>query len=127
MKRLLLGLTLLVTATAASAEWTISSGNDEYIQYVDTATIRRNGNLVKMWILSDYKEVEVFAGKSFLSIRALSEYDCKDEKIRVLSENGFSGQMGKGRISYNDEDPKKWFAVAPGTNGEAQWKIACGK
>ena len=39
----------MVTATAASAEWMRSGGNDRLIQYVDTATIQRNGNLVKMW------------------------------------------------------------------------------
>ena len=127
MKQLLIALMLLVTATAASAEWTRAGENDEFIQYVDKATIRRDGNLVKMWGLSDNMKVEVFAGQSFLSIRSLSEYDCKDEKERVLSESGFSGHMGKGTISYNDEDIKKWFAVAPGTIAETLWKIACGK
>ena len=39
MKRLLLGLMLLVTATAASAEWTIAGGSDEFIQYVDIVLI----------------------------------------------------------------------------------------
>ena len=46
MKKLLMGLVLAITATAASAEWTrvggTGGGTDDYIQYVDRATIRRN-------------------------------------------------------------------------------------
>ena len=42
MKRLLLGLMLLMTATAAMAEWTLSGESANYIQYVDKATIRRS-------------------------------------------------------------------------------------
>ena len=41
MKRLLLGLMLLVTAGAVSAEWTAVSEDDEFIHYVDRTTIRR--------------------------------------------------------------------------------------
>ncbi len=68
MKRLLLGLMLLVTAGAACAEWTVAGGNDQFVQYVDRATIRRNGNLVKMWDLSDLKTVQTGpGGESFLS------------------------------------------------------------
>ena len=68
LKRLLLGLMLLMIATAASAEWTIAGGNATADSYVDRATIRRNGNFVKMWNLMDYKTVKKsVAGKSYLS------------------------------------------------------------
>ena len=67
MKRLLMGLMLAMTATAASAEWTRVDNDDDddaLIVYVDRATIRRDGNLVKMWDLKDYKTVQAIAGKS---------------------------------------------------------------
>ena len=75
MKRLLMGLMLVMTATAASAEWTRVGDADEFIQYVDVATIRRNGNLVKMWDLKDFKTVQAIAGKSYLSDKGQQEYD----------------------------------------------------
>jgi len=53
MKRLLMGLVLLVTAGSASAEWTSVGENDEFILYVDGVTNRRNDNLVMMWTLFD--------------------------------------------------------------------------
>ena len=128
MKRLLIGLMLLVTATAATAEWTGVGGNDNYIQYADRATIRRNGNLVKMWDLADFKTVETVPGYFHLSSKAQSEYDCKEEKSRTLAFTWFSAQMGSGNVVYNtSETSMKWEPIALGSIGETLWKIACGK
>ena len=132
MKRLLLGLTLLVTATAASAEWTPVGaanvgGDDQLIIYIDRATIRRNGNLVKMWDLKDFKTVQTVAGDSYLSQKIQSEYDCKEEKSQFLAFTWFAGKMGGGKVVYSDNDPGKWVPIYPGSNGEILWKIACGK
>ncbi len=128
MKRLLLGLMLLATATAASAEWTRVYDNDQLIHYVDRATIRRNGNLVKMWELMDFKTVQKDAAdKSFLSIKAQSEYDCKEEKSRILAFTWFDGKMGSGKVVVSGTDPSKWSPTAPESVAEAMWKIACGK
>lgn len=127
MKRLLLGLMLLVTAPTASAEWTQSGESDNYILYVDRATIRRNGNFVKMWDMSDYKTVQTVNGDSVLSTKRQSEYDCKDEMLRDHAFTVFSGQMGRGKVVYSNDDTKKWGPIAPESMGEALWKIACGK
>ena len=128
MNRLLLGLMFLLTATAAMAEWTAIAENDELIVYVDTATIRRNGNLVKMWDLRDFKTIQTTAsGASFLSSKAQNEYDCKEEKMRLLAFSWFSGQMGRGKVVFSHSDPEKWTPIGPDSIGETFWKIACGR
>ena len=130
MKRLLMGLMLLVTAGAASAEWTRVSDMDEFIQYVDKATIRRNGNLVKMWDLTDYKIVrnsDFAIGNSYLSGKMQREYDCKEEKERLLALTWFSGQMGGGKVVYSETNVTRWIPIQPESIGETVWKIACGK
>ena len=127
MKRLLMGLMLLMTATAASAEWTRAGETDEFIQYVDTATIRRNGNFVKMWSLADYKTVKTVAGQSNLSNKKQSEYDCKEEKERKIAHTWFTGQMGSGTVNYTDNRTEEWSPISPESVGETLWKIACGK
>ena len=119
---------LLVTAGAASAEWTRVGGNDDYIQYVDRATIRRNGNLVKMWGLSDYMTVQKAAADSILSDKTQSEYDCKEEKYRLLAFSTYDGQMGSGKVVFNNGNVKdEWLPISPGSVGETLWKAACGK
>ena len=121
----------MMTAGAASAGWTRADESDEFIQYVDRATIRRNGNLVKMWGLNDFKTVQKSAttGESFLSSKTQLEYDCKEEKSRLLAFTWFSGQMGNGKVVYSDSDTgDKWSPISPaGSTNEAQWEVACGK
>lgn len=127
MKKLLMGLMLLVVSGAASAEWTVAGENDSFTLYVDRTTIRRNGNFVKMWDLKDLKKAEVIGGKSTLSIRGQQEFDCKEEKRRFLALTSFSGQMLSGAVNLTSDDMDKWSPVAPGSMGETMWKIACGK
>ena len=128
MKRLLMGLMLAITAGAASAEWTQSGEGESFIHYVDIATIRRNGNLVKMWDLMDYKTVRTVSGISYLSDKSQIEYDCKEEKERMLAFTYFSGQMGNGKVVYSNGAVKdEWEPIEPGSVAETLWKIACGK
>jgi hypothetical protein len=129
MKRLLLGLMLLMTAGAASAEWTRIGENDRFVQYVDRATIRRNGDFVKMWDLSDYKALQKSAaGESYLSEKIQNEYDCKEEKRRLLAYAFYDKTMGDGKVVTSNSNVKsEWEPNYPGSIGETLWKIACGK
>jgi hypothetical protein len=55
---------LLLNPGSVQAEWELVSGDDsaKLTVYVDRETIRRQGNLVKMWQLYDYKTVQTVAG-----------------------------------------------------------------
>jgi hypothetical protein len=122
MKRLLT-IILLIMSADSYAEWTRIDGNDRLSLYADKATIRRNGNLVKMWDLLDFKTAQ----KNVLSVKVQSEYDCKAERSRILAVTRFSGQMGNGTVVYGNNDSGKWLPIEPGSIGESKWKIACGK
>ena len=122
MKRLLT-IILLIMSADSYAEWTRIDGNDRLSLYADKATIRRNGNLVKMWDLLDFKTAQ----KNVLSVKVQSEYDCKAERSRILAVTRFSGQMGNGTVVYGNNDGGKWLPIEPGSIGESKWKIACGK
>ena len=128
MKRLLLGLMMLVTATAASAEWTLvgeSPGAFDY--YVDVSTIRRNGNLVKMWNLLNFKTMQNVAGISYASLMDLSEFDCGEEAARSLTYHNYSGNMRTGKIVYSNTYALRWEPIAPESVRSGMWKIACGR
>ena len=129
MMKLLMGIVLMLVSGAASAEWTVADVNDEFIQYVDRATIRRNGNFVKMWSLTDDKTVQkTSTGLSFLSSKEQREYDCKEERTRLLAFLWFSGQMGSGKVVFsNSVTSMTWDPISPGSVGVTLWKIACGK
>jgi surface-adhesin protein E len=114
----------------AYADW-VSLGdsvNMAMTVYADPDTIRRKGDLVKMWDLQDFKTARpAKANESYLSSKNQSEYDCSEKRRRTLAFTWFSGHMGKGDVVYSDSDEDKWEPVEPGSVGKTLWKFACGK
>lgn len=123
-------ITLLVLSDEpVYAEWEKLGPDDEgsMTVYIDRDTIRRKGNLVKMWQLYDFKTAQTVAGVSFLSGKLQFEYDCREERNRRLAESFFSGNMGSGEVVHTDSDVDKWEPVVPETLGQFFNDIACGK
>ena len=122
-------ITLLVLSSApACAEWVeVGDIGAGMTVYVNPDTIRRKGDLAKMWHLFDFKTAQTHQGNSFLSLKAQRQYDCANERTRVLAETGFSDNMGKGNVAYIIRDERKWAPVAPDSIAEGLWKVACDK
>ena len=124
-------ITLLVLRSGpAYAEWvkgayTESEGG--YTMWFDPDTIRRKGDLVKIWVLYDHKTKQTVVGSSYLSERVQQQYDCAEERYRFLLRTWFSGYMGTGDVVFNISNESEWEAVAPGSVGNAVWKVACDK
>lgn len=118
-------ITLLVLSSGPSnAGWVFVSGDDEarMTVYVDPDSIQRNGDLVKMWHLSDRKTVEGYG-----SIKSQREYDCAEVRHRLLAASILSEHMGQGTVLSDNLQEGQWIPVAPGSSAQALWKIACGK
>jgi hypothetical protein len=127
---LLIALTLLVLSSRpAYAEWVKVSDSDETGKtvYVDPATIHRNSNLVKMWQFYDYKTVQTVGGNRFLTAKEQWEFDCAEERSRVVARKEFSGNMGSGTMIFTNSEVGKWIPVIPGSIGQTVWEVACGK
>jgi hypothetical protein len=129
MTRLVLITLLLLSSGPAYAEWVSLGKSDAGMTiYVDPDTIRRKGDMVKMWYLFDSKTIEQsVAGRSYLSTKNQSEFDCAEERYRFLAWIYFSGNMGSGEVIFNSFDEGKWMPVAPGSVTQSLWKVACGK
>lgn len=116
MTRLFLITLMLLSSSPAYAEW-VKVGEDDsysYTAYIDLDTIRHKGNLVKVWRLFDHTTIQTVAGKSYLSSKAQTEYDCAKKQSRILVVYGYSGQMGSSTLVGYDTDPTKWRPVMPG-------------
>lgn len=129
MNKLLLALMLALASTSAMAEWTwvVEDAGIGITVYVDRTTINKTGNIVKMLTLTDFKTVKGKAKSKFLSQTEQAEYDCKDEKIRILSLSQHNKNMGTGEVVFSYNTPSKWMPAAPGSANEVLWEIACGK
>ena len=126
---LLLIILLVLSNGIVYAEWLLTSGNDEsgLKVYIDPDSIRRKGNLAKMWQLYDYQTVQTVAGDSLLSIKRFNEYDCTGELTRMLGYTWFSGNMGSGKVVYSTPEVQPWESVGSRTINHTLWKVACDK
>lgn len=106
-------------------------GEDEsgtMIYYADPATIRVEGNKIKMWSLFDYKTAQREAGLGmFMSIKGQDEFDCMEDKLRILAIYEYSGSMGGGEVILSKTEIQKWEPLPPGSIGQSQLNAACGK
>ncbi len=101
--RVILCLLALVTAPAW-AEWVEVSKDDDTTYYINVATISKNGNIRKVWVVNDLKE----ADQGVMSRRALIEHDCKDKRYRLLSISAHSGPMLGGKMLASSDKPGNW-------------------
>jgi len=117
-------------AATAAAKWedfgshTLHGGVDIYF---DRVTMRRSGDLVKVWEMLDFKTAQVMGDTRVLSLQSHFEYDCKGARRRLLSSAGFSGHMGKTLIAETGNNPGAWQPAPPGTYPGELRKIACAK
>ena len=120
---------LLLSVESAHAEWVTVTRNDEkrFIIYANPDSIRRNGELVKMWELWDYALEQTYSGHPYLSLKRHAEYDCKGKRARNLSVTTYTGNMGNGTLGFHSNKEEAWSPVAQGTINDELWEYACGK
>jgi len=128
MTRPLLIILLFLSSSPAYAEW-MSLGESESgtTVYADPATMHREGNLVKMQVLFDFKTIQTKADVSYLSAKAQMEYDCAEQRFEGLTVLYFSGNMGNGKLLDRSSGKNRWLRILPGSLDHALWKLACGK
>ena len=111
--RLVLCLLLTLSTSLAWAEWVKVSVTDEHTTYIDPATIRKDGNLRKVWTIQDRKQRDK---DGEMSRRTLIEYDCKEERYRVRSGTTHSDPMARGNTLYTRSgEPGEWNDIPPET------------
>ena len=124
---------LSLSSIPAYAEW-VAVEKDYLLPglqtvYVDPESIRREGNLVTIWQLIDFKWMQgnPRGPHRFLSTKTHKQFDCVGKRVRLLAFTEFSRGMGTGmpRDGYVDKD--NWLPVEAESIRHALWEAACGK
>jgi hypothetical protein len=126
MKQLFLIALLVLNSGPAYAEWVgFGTGGNDLTVYIDPETVRRQGDLVKMWIMFDRKTAETRYGEPYLSYRTQIQFDCTEERSRFLASTRFSGNMLTGVVVSSQTGESEWTPVAPQSVALGLWKFAC--
>ncbi len=144
MTRLLLIALLVLSPGPAYAEWVwvTASEDGEFTIYADPDTIRREGNLVTLWQLIDFKWMQWkgsminpyrfarlhrfgYAPHGFFSTTSHKQFDCAAKRLRLLAFTEYYGRMATGRAAAGYVDQDNWLPVKPESLNRALWEVAC--
>ena len=123
---------LVLSIPPAYAEW--AEVDKDYFSpgpwtiYIDPDSVLREGNLVTVWQLVDFKTMQ--GGRSptrFLSTKTLKQFDCAQRRLRLLAFTEFSRGMGTGISTGGYVDKDNWLPVEPESINHALWEVVCGK
>ena len=131
---LLLLITLLaLDTTLVFAEWVVVER--DYFSpglqtvYMDPTSLQRDGNLVTISQLIDYKWMQgnYVGTPRFLSTTARKQFDCASSRVRSLSFTEYYGHMATGVATSAYVANDQWQLVESQTLNHALWEISCGQ
>lgn len=95
----------MLTAGPAWADW-VRHGEEPWgVYYYDPATIKRDGNLARVWTLLNRKTSHPTPLGLALSSRVLLEFDCTRKRVRQLAYSEHSEAMAGGNTLGFIETP----------------------
>jgi hypothetical protein len=130
----LLAVFLILSSTPLYAQWVAIDAQYQshplQMVYVDAATIHREGNLVTISALIDWKWMQGNRSPTrFYSTKMTKQFNCAEKRVRNLETTDFYGHMGTGEVisggGHTSEGP--WIRIVPGTLNQGLWETACGK
>lgn len=97
--------------------------------YFEPDTIRREGDLVTIWQLIDFKWMQgnPRGTPRFLSTKTHKQFDCSGARVRMLTFTEFSRPMGTGIAADGYVEKNDWIPVESDSVNQALWEVACGK
>ncbi|MDH4081307.1 MAG: hypothetical protein OEU68_15990 [Nitrospira sp.] len=105
------------------------------IVYFDPTTIRRDGALVTLWQLTDYKMMQgnapfgrfMLGPHRFFSTKSHKEFDCVNQRVRLLASSEHSQHMGTGIHNAVAVAQGSGLPIEPDSINEALWNVVCRK
>ena len=115
---------LLIISAPAYADWIKLASSTDGDMYIESNSIRKNGNFVLFWSLQDYKQKNELGD---LSIKLKQEINCKEETIKIISLVSYSRNMGLGNVNLSGNASREITHIPPGTLNEEIYKFVCNK
>ena len=112
-------------ASLAAAEWVRVGGTHKYDRYVDVTTIGVSGMQVTLWTLRDFRVGRAIPRGPYRSLTIKRQYDCSQRKSRPLHNRYYPQGMAQGRVLYAAAATREWSRVVPGSDDDAEMKVAC--
>lgn len=121
-------MSLLIVSFNVMAEWTKAASAPDHTTYLDLEAMQKNGNNIKVWILTDFDSTQVNDHATYSSIVTQAVIDCPNEAFRVNVRNFYPQNMGIGMSMHTYiASEVKWAPIIPDSFGEIAHQMLCKK
>ena len=135
MKRFAVCLSALLTLTTVRAfavDWQpiATSGDKDYVLFIDRQTLQRTGSSVKAWFLLDFAETLTTSGgrMAFRSMAELNYLNCDDRSKASVQQRMYADNMGRGKVVYEHsvtDAALMYTEIIPQSPGELKFDYVC--
>lgn len=123
MYKLIVFFTLAISSTFSFAQqWEKISDTSDTTNYVDRASVRKNGYFFKIWGLTNFKIREP---DGVFSQRYQDEYDCRNESRRTTYLSSHFERFADGGVKFSSAIDGEWRPIPPGTIAYKILQIFC--
>ena len=123
--KMFIAVLTLCAGSSVNADWSQVGRTVEATVSYDKQTLRKTGSMARIWTLTNFAATEVIEGKSHRSAKSQYEYDCVEERYRLLATIFYELPSGSGKVTASVATPEQWYPVGPKTMAERLWKVAC--
>jgi hypothetical protein len=103
---------------------TVTSGGDMII--FRRAAPKGPGGQPRLQLRYEYRDGVKMGGKTYLSMLALDEYDCKAGRFRSLRIGAFTDHNAQGELRQQSDAAPAWETPSAGTVDAKSLAVACG-
>ena len=121
MLHVVLSALFLLVATSVRAEWVKVTESQGAVVYVDPATLKKSGDVRRVWILTDLQSSR---GDNVVSIRTLEDFNCKQRRRRITSQVSYAGPMATGKVLHSARPTSDKFEQVSAFT--PQYEYVCG-
>lgn len=123
--RIFLLIAYLITSTKTEAKeprFLHAFENEDAIYYIDVNSLRRDGDNVSFWRMTDIKDS--VRNRPYVSAKSYITYLCSLRKVIVEQIIGYSDHLGQGK-NLGSEEGYIPHHVLPGSSDDAMLDLAC--
>jgi len=107
-----------LASASASAEWVKVKETEKNILYTDIESMRRTGDILKVWLLNDYKVPQWNDAKTskLQSVRTQILFNCREDTMAVAVFSSHTELQARGSALRSETfKAPDWEPVAPNT------------
>jgi hypothetical protein len=126
MKKVLVAALALLSSVPAFADWVSYQRNVDSEEYYDNQLLSRDGSVIKLWTLTEYKQpITSLEGQELLSEKFMTTIDCQARKVGSEKVMKYTGKRAEGKLISTMDTLLRMTSVRKGSSDEVLLNSVC--